>query len=675
MKWVNMIEKMNLVTVIGKLTTVDKNLKTLIKTGLSSPVSAEVGLRYLREDYSESERIPVGILAYDLHNLKNENDLDDASTKLQQVIQRLGVEAVSDQSLLDDDFSCQQLLEEIDSFTNDLASIDQKLKHLEAKKDRIMEFAKLDRLSEVDFDLARLKDLKNFEIVLGTMNYEYEKRIELNYENINALILKVGISGDKALYLFIYPSKIKIQMDSILRSVHFEYKEIIWDYMDYPVKMKQSLKAELEKIIAEEESLRKELDSYKDEHIDRILKCYTHLSLELSLNSFREQVMTDDQHYVAAFWLAENDFAGIKSKLLADTSDLEIVAYDDSIKGVTVPTKLWNNWLFRPFETLVNMYGVPNYKETDPTGFLAVAYMFLFGAMFGDVGQGFVFVLAGFFMVAKKNQPMIGGVLKRIGLSSMVFGVIYDSIFGIEHLISHFLIDKLGLRLLEKIFIEPINNANLMLILAVACGIVLLIIAYLIGIYNRLKNGDIQEGIFGKNGVNGLILFIAFILVGFLAYSNFVPWMIRILVALIILSVLLLFIREPLSNKIMGKLPLYHEGAGAYYLESGFEIFETLLSMFSNGISFIRVGAFAINHVGLFVAFHAIAKIIGSSAGNVLMFILGNLIVIGLEGLIVFIQGLRLVYYELFSKFYQGDGQAFVGITLNDALADKSANS
>jgi V/A-type H+-transporting ATPase subunit I len=94
-------------------------------------------------------------------------------------------------------------------------------------------------------------------------------------------------------------------------------------------------------------------------------------------------------------------------------------------------------------------------------------------------------------------------------------------------------------------------------------------------------------------------------------------------------------------------------------VEGIFNLFETFLGMISNTASFIRVGAFALNHVGLFIAFHTLANMIGSTAGNITMFILGNVIVLALEGLVVFIQGLRLFYYELFSKYYTGDGILF----------------
>ncbi len=664
-----MIEKMNLVTIIGKVDLVDTSLKNLIKSGLNNPVEAEVGLRTLRDDYGEAEKVPVGILAYDLHNLPAKAELDDVSTKLETVMRRLEIEAEIDENLLDDNFSRQNLFETVDAIYADLENINKKLADIESKQKRILDFAKIDSLDDVDFDLSRLKDLKHFDIKLGSMTYEYERRIELNYDNINALILKVGRIEDRALYLFISPRNLRAQMDSVLRSVHFKEQEILWDYMDFPAEMRRNLKAELAAMAEEEKTLRAELASYKQKHLEELYKCYTQLNMEATLDSLREKVLSDKQHYVAAFWLAANDLEKVKKQLLAGDDDLFIIAYDDEkVKGTTVPTKLFNNWLFRPFESLVNMYGTPNYKELDPTGFLAVAYMFLFGAMFGDLGQGFIFVLAGIFMSRKKGEQMIGGVLKRIGLASMFFGLIYDSIFGIEHLLSHFLINDLGLKFLNHIFIRPIENTNLILILSVLVGVVLLLISYIFGIYNRLKNGDIEEGVFGKNGINGLVLFVSMIALALLAYNNVANWIVRLVVLIIGISVLLLLVREPISHKIMGKLPLYNEGAGSYYMESGFELLETFLAMFSGGISFIRVGAFALNHVGLFVAFHTIAEMIGNRAGDITMFIIGNLIVIALEGLIVFIQGLRLVYYELFSKFYQGNGQAFVGIEIGSSL-------
>jgi len=129
-----------------------------------------------------------------------------------------------------------------------------------------------------------------------------------------------------------------------------------------------------------------------------------------------------------------------------------------------------------------------------------------------------------------------------------------------------------------------------------------------------------------------------------------------------ILAVVLIFLvlfREPIANTIRHR-KLYDTTAGDYYVEAGFGLFEMLLGMLSNTLSFIRVGAFALTHVGLFMAFETLAKMVGGGFGGIIVLLIGNILIIVLEGLIDFIQCLRLQFYELFSKYYTGDGNEFM---------------
>uniref|UniRef100_UPI0023A8C0D3 V-type ATPase 116kDa subunit family protein n=1 Tax=Tepidanaerobacter syntrophicus TaxID=224999 RepID=UPI0023A8C0D3 len=129
-----------------------------------------------------------------------------------------------------------------------------------------------------------------------------------------------------------------------------------------------------------------------------------------------------------------------------------------------------------------------------------------------------------------------------------------------------------------------------------------------------------------------------------------------ILVYALIVFLVLMVLKQPLANTIMHTSKLYNSSPTDYYIEEGFGVIETLLSMMSNTISFIRVGAFALNHVGLYMAFATMGEMMGSKVGNIVMLVIGNIVIIGLEGLIVFIQALRLEYYELFTKYFRGDG-------------------
>jgi len=106
-----------------------------------------------------------------------------------------------------------------------------------------------------------------------------------------------------------------------------------------------------------------------------------------------------------------------------------------------------------------------------------------------------------------------------------------------------------------------------------------------------------------------------------------------------------------------------------HYIEEGFGIIETILSMLSNTISFLRVGAFALNHVGLYIAFLTLARMMSTSWGNWTVLILGNIIILTLEALIVFIQALRLEYYELFTKYYRGDGIEYTPVKMNKNIS------
>jgi V/A-type H+-transporting ATPase subunit I len=131
-----------------------------------------------------------------------------------------------------------------------------------------------------------------------------------------------------------------------------------------------------------------------------------------------------------------------------------------------------------------------------------------------------------------------------------------------------------------------------------------------------------------------------------------------------IVMVFLVLVREPLANYFMKKKPLYEETVSEYYVESGFELFEMILGMLSNTLSFIRIGAFALTHVGLFMAFQTLAIMVQNGVISIGILIFANVFIIALEGLIVGIQALRLQFYELFSKYYSGDGVEFKPVDL-----------
>ncbi len=206
----------------------------------------------------------------------------------------------------------------------------------------------------------------------------------------------------------------------------------------------------------------------------------------------------------------------------------------------------------------------------------------------------------------------------------------------------------------------PLNRANIMYILiaGVAFGVAVLTVSFAIGIINALRRKDIESAFLGKNGVAGYIFFMGLICT-VLCIVGMIPVSVRIPIFVMILMLVVMVFKEPLMHLMEGSRPLIKGDKGSYYIESGFEGVETILSTLSNSISFIRVGAFALNHAGLFMAFKVMAEMVPGMGAKFVILVIGNILILTLEGLVVFIQGLRLQYYEMFSKYFDGDGIAY----------------
>jgi V/A-type H+-transporting ATPase subunit I len=174
--------------------------------------------------------------------------------------------------------------------------------------------------------------------------------------------------------------------------------------------------------------------------------------------------------------------------------------------------------------------------------------------------------------------------------------------------------------------------------------------------------------LFDKNGLAGLLFYggIAAVVINTLVTGKLVISGLTVVIVIVI-PALMILLKEPLSNLILRRSSVFPKEKGMYFVEAGFDLFETLMSFFSGTISFARVGAFALNHAGLSLAVWTLYEMM-HGVGGIIVVIIGNLLTIGLEGLIVGIQCMRLEYYEMFGRFYTGEGKEFKPVTVRDDL-------
>ena len=395
--------------------------------------------------------------------------------------------------------------------------------------------------------------------------------------------------------------------------------------------------------------VKKQLEHYKDQ-IDDI---YAFCNEENSVHELYPYIAEINEKYLLSGFVKADEVDHYKAIFKDLPSTIE-VKDPSEVPDLECPTLLKNNWFAKPFEMFLGMYGVPKYTDFDPTGFMAFTYCLLFGIMFGDLGQGLVLFILGL-VFEKKGQ--IFGIINPCGITSMIFGFLFGSVFGYEELLNPVHQSLFGVR--EKLFDVMAQSSTMVLLIgAVAIGAVLILTTQCMNIVNRFKHHQLGDAIFSQNGIAGLVFYggIVFAIVAtmLLGWNVLNPVYLGIFIVLPVISFVM---KEPLSNAVEHKTVKPEEGWGGYIAQSIFELIDVLLTFVTNSMSYLRVGGFVLSHAGMMLVVMTLVEMTGKAGVAVLIF--GNIFVMVLEGLIVGIQTLRLEYYEMFSRYYDAGGVQF----------------
>ncbi|HOO15449.1 MAG TPA: V-type ATPase 116kDa subunit family protein [Candidatus Marinimicrobia bacterium] len=315
--------------------------------------------------------------------------------------------------------------------------------------------------------------------------------------------------------------------------------------------------------------------------------------------------------------------------------------------SVEVPVKLNNPAFFKPFEMLTSVYGLPKYQTIDPTPVFGLSFLLMFGMMFGDIGHGLVLALLGLALLLKSHKDTFksaGYLLLYAGGSSIIFGFLFGSFFGVEDLF-------------PTIWMKPMNDINQLFKVVIYVGAGMITVSIIINLINGIRSGRILDYIFDKAGLlSGILYWCGIILVSRLVLTKTSGGVGLFVIYLFVACALLLFFREPILNLIRKNRRLYNSGVVTGIMHSLVEMLEIVLGFLANTVSFIRVGAFGLAHAGLFIAIFALSDMVSgklSGVASILILILGNIFIIALEGLVVTIQAIRLEFYEFFNRFFR----------------------
>ena len=527
-----------------------------------------------------------------------------------------------------------------------------KIEELRAKQQILSPFRPL------DCDLHKVLGYRYITYRFGRIALEsYHKMNKYLMDDLSAIFVE-GERDESFVYgaYFVSPGEAQ-KVDAVFRSLHFERIDLKDEFEGTPAFAYQSLERDIARINLEIQDLDKEAGEMLSDRAPQLIAAKNRLE-ELSKNfDIRKMAArmkdSQDDSYILCGWMAEDDVEKFLEEIKDDDKVFVVVEDDHDAYFGEPPTKLENPKLFKPFEMYIQMYGLPAHNEMDPTIFVAITYSFIFGVMFGDVGQGLLLLIGGALIYHFKKAPL-AGIIATAGVFSTIFGFMFGSIFGFEDVIP-----ALWLRPMNNMMSVPfIGKLNTVFIVAIGFGMCLILLCMVFNILNAWKARDVEHIWFDTNSVAGLVFYgSAVVSIALILNGKTLPGGI-VLFIMFGIPLILIFLKEPLTALIEKKSEVMPKEKGMFVVQGLFEMFEVLLSYFSNTLSFVRIGAFAVSHAAMM---EVVLMLAGAESGNLnwIVVVLGNLFVCGMEGLIVGIQVLRLEYYEMFSRFYKGTGRKF----------------
>jgi len=503
----------------------------------------------------------------------------------------------------------------------------------------------------LDFELSKFRDFRFIDYQFGRIRVaDYHKLERYIFKNPYTLFYECNNDSQYVWGVYFVPHTHLLEVEAVYASFHFEDIEISEEFEETPRQVFEQAKERLSEYQQELERLQMKTVELVKSREDEILSACT--SLESYCRNFdirkyaacTQAKEEEKEYYILYGWISAAD----ADKLIQEIAGDDKIHWEEEEGDCSVnpPTKLKNSKILKPFEMFVEMYGLPAYNEMDPTLFVAITYTLMFGIMFGDVGQGACLLAGGFLLYRFKNMRL-AGIVGVAGIWSVIFGFLYGSVFGFEEL-------------LPALWMKPMDNIMTTLMLAIGFGAALILLAMILNIINAVRAKEYGRLLFHQSGIAGLICYgFAVLCVLLFATGHGMPATVLIGIA-VGMPLLAILLKEPLSRLLEGERKVFPEGSKVMFLvEALVEGFDVVLSYATNTISFVRVGAFALSHAGMMGVVMTLA---GMEQGtpNWLVVVLGNLLVAGLEGLIVGIQVLRLEYYEMFSRFYSGSGKPFI---------------
>ena len=548
----------------------------------------------------------------------------------------------------------------IQKFDSDMTQLSQTRKDLEDQQKHLENLLeKLEPFRQLEFDLSAVVHFRYVSCRFGRIAKEYYAKFETYvYENVETLFYRCYADENYIWGVYFCPVGQAGRVDAVYASMHFEQMELPEELYGHPQEVYQQLTGRLNRCREDLNLLKEKIKVMIQDKASELYAAKERLeshSRNFDIRKLAACTKESDREvfYILCGWMSEKDAIAFENEISSDENLYFFTESDDTTAHGEPPTKLKNPWFLKPFEMFVRMYGLPSYHEMDPTFFVALSYIFIFGAMFGDAGQGICLLIGGMILYKLKKIDL-AAIIGTAGIFSTFFGFMFGSFFGFEDV-------------LPAIWLRPVTamsevsflgKLNTVFVVAICFGMIMILFTMIFHIINGIRTKNVEEIWFDQNSIAGLVFYGSLVAVILLFTTGHAIPGAAVLVIMFGVPLIIMMMKEPLTRLVNKQTPAIEGSKGMFFVQSFFEMFEVLLSYFSNTLSFVRIGAFAVSHAAMM---EVVLMLAGAEAGspNWIVVVLGNIFVTAMEGLIVGIQVLRLEYYEMFSRFYKGNGRPF----------------
>lgn len=442
-------------------------------------------------------------------------------------------------------------------FANYLNDFEEKYKAIADKIDEIeqnlrnhsLALMQVEQVTGFEVDFEELYACKYIKMRFGKLPADSLAKLSY-YEDMDFELYRFHADADDVWVLYLAPNSCAAEVDEIFNTLFFERVR----FPEYFRGNGDEVKSQMLRTIMEETSrldeLKAQLSAFTDENGEYFLKVYNKVNAIAQSYELRQNAQIIHRKFYISGFVPKRKIDDFRKLVEAEESVIVKEKPIDNANGAKPPVLLRNNWVFRPFEMFIKMYGLPDYKGFDPTPYVAVTFMLIFGIMFGDLGQGIIISLFGL-LLDKLKHAKLAKVMERIGVTSALFGILYGSVFGNEEIITPFFKQPAFYKLMgmseapEDIF----QVSTILLIAAVGIGAILILISMAMNIVTCFRNRAYGDALISPNGVSGVIFYFSLVLgaafqLGFGIEMFTAPYVL----GLIVLPIVLLFFKEPIVS-------------------------------------------------------------------------------------------------------------------------------